>query len=787
MSKFDNGYGHFSDDGLEYVITNATTPMPWVNVICNGDYGMVLSEAGSGYSWRTHASLNRITRWDQDLIRDEWGKYLFVRDADSGEFWSLSRQPAGEKLQRHTVRHGLGYSVIAAEQDGIASEVTYTVPQGAPCELWLVTLSNTGTAPRRLQLFSYFEWLCGSAPDWHREFHRLFITTEYDEAAGAILVEKVFWDLPGGQGPHWNRDWPYVGFHAARPHPVGFDTYKGEFIGRNSPLSAPRALETGQSRGTEGRFGDPIGSLQMELVIEPGASTVAVFVLGAADTRAEAISLVERYATPDAVRATLDETRTMWHGILDRLRLDTPDEAFNLMGNVWLPYQAIACRLWARTAYYQTGGAYGYRDQLQDSLVWLLLGKPEKTLDQIRLHARHQYTDGVVMHWWHPLAEEGYRSGYSDDLLWLPFVTLYYLLETGDFAALEEDVPFLDEGSGTLLDHCLRAFNHSLGRRSPRGLPLIGAADWNDGLNAVGYAGRGESVWMAHFLHFLLREWSELPVLGSSDRERFMREAATLHEVANTHGWDGDWYLRATTDDGALLGSATNQEGRIFLNAQTWAILGGTATAEHGEKAMAAAREHLFADFGPLLLAPAYSVPDPSVGYLTRYAPGTRENGGLYTHAGCWAILAERMASGADGAYTLWRSFCPVLRGMDPDAYMAEPYVTPGNVDGPTSGLPGRGGWTWYTGSAQWYLRAMIDGVLGVTVTLDGLRVDPQLPADWSGFSLTRQYRGATYEIMVHRATAGDSPTATLNGAPWTGSVLPVAPAGSVQRVELSI
>src|SRR6266542_4140795 len=363
--------------------------MPWINVISNGDYGMVLSQAGSGYSWRTHASLNRITRWEQDLIRDEWGKYLYVRDAASGEFWSPTWQPCGAKLEEYRVRHGFGYSAIAARRGDLLSEVTYTVPLDAACELWIVQLRNQGSTPRRLQLFSYFEWGLGAAPDWHREFHRIFIETSYDAEHGALLANKVLWDLPGQQGPHWNRSWPYVAFHSAS--------------------------------------------------LPPGAATEVVFVLGAADDRAEALALAERFHDPAAAHAALAEVRQFWDALVGELAIDTPDPAFNLMANGWLQYQAIAGRLWGRTAYYQTGGAYGFRDQLQDSLIWLLVGRPEKTLEQIRLHAAHQYQDGVALHWWHPLAESGLRSGYSDDLLWLPFVTLYYIHETGDSACLRAE------------------------------------------------------------------------------------------------------------------------------------------------------------------------------------------------------------------------------------------------------------------------------------------------------------------------------------------------------------
>ncbi len=785
MSQFQNAYGHFSDDGLEYVITRADTPMPWVNVISNGDYGLVISQAGSGYSWRTHASLNRLTRWDQDLIRDEWGKYLYLRDADTGESWSLSRQPAGDQLEACEVRHGLGYSVIAARHSAIESQVTYTVPLDDSCELWIVTLRNHDSRPRRLQLFSYFEWLLGVAPDWHREFHRIFIETSYREDLGAILATKVLWDLPGERGPHWNRSWPYVAFHAAHPRPVGFDTDKRDFIGRHGRLTAPQTVQTGRSGGSTGRWVDPIGSLQVEIEVAPDATAEVVLLLGAADDEAHAAAMIERYATPVAARRALETARRFWLEVVESLQITTPDAAFDLLANIWLKYQAISGRIWGRTAYYQTGGAYGYRDQLQDSLIWLLLGKPERTLDQIRLHARHQYADGVVLHWWHPLAESGLRSGYSDDLLWLPFAVLHYIRETDDPTPLAEEIPFYDNGSASLLDHCLRAFDHALQRRSERGLPLIGDADWNDGLNAVGHAGRGESIWMGHFLYYLLRGWAELPEIDAATRDRFLSEAESLHEAVNTYGWDGAWYWRATTDAGQKLGSAENTEGRIFLNAQTWAVLSEIAPPDRAQQAIDAARKHLFAEFGPLLLAPAYSVPDSSIGYLTRYAPGTRENGGLYTHAGCWAILAERQMGSADSAYRLWRSFCPILRGQEPDRYMAEPYVTPGNVDGPTSAMPGRGGWTWYTGSAHWYLRAMVEAVLGITATREGLRVTAGLPDEWERYSITRRFRGADYQITVRRATDGEQAGCTVDGEPWSGDLLPLAAAGERQIVDI--
>lgn len=786
MAQLQTRYGYFSDDGKEYVITRPDTPMPWINVLTNDDYGLTLSQAGSGYSWRTHASLNRITRWDQDLIRDEWGKYIYLRDAASGEFWSPTWQPCGASLDAYRVRHGLGYSVIESTCGSLHSAVTYFVPLNDPCEIWLLRLENHGDSPRRLQTFTYLEWLLGAAPDWHREFHRTFINTEFAAARGALLATKVLWELPVESKTHWNRAWPYVAFHSMSLPITGFDADKRDFLGRNGDLRRPRALVAGQSSNHAGRWGDAIGSLQGEIALAPGETREIAFVLGAADDRAQALALAERYKDLSVVHTALDETRAHWQAITGPLTIETPDPALNLLGSGWLQYQAIAGRLKGRTAYYQTGGAYGFRDQLQDSLVWLLLGHPEHTLSQIRLHAAHQYQDGIVLHWWHPLAETGMRSEYSDDLLWLPFVLLRYVEETGDTACVEEIVPFYDGGAASLADHCLRAFDVALRRRSARGLPFILKGDWNDGLNAVGPDGRGESVWMAHFLHGVLIAWAGMPFCDADTAARFRREADALREAVNTVAWDGAWYWRASKDNGDLVGSRRSPEGQIFLNAQTWAVLSGAADSDHARQALASAREHLYSDYGPLLLAPAYTQPDPEIGYLSRYAPGIRENGGVYSHAACWAVLAESVLNGAQAAYEVWRSFCPAARGThDPDAYAGEPYVLPGNVSGPLAPVPGQAGWTWYTGSGAWYLRALVEGVLGITAHRDGLRVRAGLPDGWDRFRVRRPFRGAVYDITVRRAAAGEPPGCCVNNAPWSGDCLPPADPGSVQTVEV--
>jgi len=597
-----------------------------------------------------------------------------------------------------------------------------------------------------------------------------------------MLASKVLWELPGTSGPHWNTSWPYVAFHSASIHPAGFEGYKRAFLGRNRDLDAPQALIDGKLSGTSGCWEDEIASLQLDLPEQ--AQTEVALTLGCADNEAQALDLALRYKDLQFVHQALEPVHRFWQSIRQDLIIETPDPALNRMVNGWLSYQAISGRLWGRSAYYQTGGAYGFRDQLQDSLVWLLLGRPENTLAQIRLHAAHQFQEGVALHWWHPLSETGLKSEYSDDLLWLPFVALYYLRETGDETSFNEMVPFYDGGSASLLKHCLCSFTKALERRSPRGLPLILEGDWNDGLNAVGDGGRGESMWMASFLYFLLHEWAQLPLVDSATRKFFEDEAEKLRQAANQYGWDGGWYWRATTDDGQLIGSASNQEGQIFLNAQTWAALSGLADPERAEQAMQAARARLYQPYGPLLFSPAYATPDPRIGYLTRYAPGMRENGGVYVHAGCWAVLAERKLHGAEAAYQLLRSFCPAVRGQDPEVYSAEPYVMAANVEGPASQFPGRAGWTWYTASASWYLRAFVEGVLGIAAHLDGIHLPGDLPNAWDGFRMRRSYRRTQYDITVRRTHPGEPSGWTVNGIPVAGFILPYQTAGGEVRVE---
>ncbi len=501
--------------------------------------------------------------------------------------------------------------------------------------------------------------------------------------------------------------------------------------------------------------------------------------------------LVAKYRDVRNAEDALAKVKGFWRDFLSYLWVETPDRAFDIMNNTWLKYQAISGRLWGRTGYYQPGGAYGFRDQLQDCQVFLLIDQPDLTLKQIRLHARHQFRDGTVYHWWHPIAETGAVTRISDDLLWLPFVTISYLKETANFDALDVVEPYLDGSEGSLYDHCQRAIDRALSKLSPRGLPLIGEGDWNDGMNAVGIGTKGESVWLGHFLYTILREFAIVACRWGEEKTaaRYIAQAEKLKTSINKHAWDGEWYIRAIDDEGRILGSRHCAEGQIFLNAQTWAVISGIAPPKRAKAAMDAVEQLLEREYGTLLFYPAYSRVDSRIGYLTRYAPGARENGGVYTHAAAWAVLAECLLGRGDVAYRMYRKICPIYRGLNPELYQAEPYVTPGNVDGPDSAHFGRGSWTWYTGSAGWILKAGIEGILGVRPLYEGLMVEPCIPSHWDGFVMRRVFRGTIYEIEVKNPDHISSRVreVVVDGCRMEGNVIPSFKDGRIHTVKVTL
>ncbi|MDZ7374377.1 MAG: glycosyl transferase family 36 [candidate division KSB1 bacterium] len=749
---FETPYGFFREEGWEYVIKTPLTPRPWINVISNGSYGLIISQTGGGFSWLEDCNENRITRWYQDLILDNWGKFFYVKDETEGLVWSPTFRPVGVMPELFRCVHGIGYSIFQAAQSGLVAELRVFVPWDRNLEVWTLKLQNRSRKRRRLSVFTYLEWCLGVAFDQHREFHRLFLETEYDPELRVLYARKRLWEVPSERG-HWNRSWPWIAFLAASEGPESFETDKYRFLGEGSTLACPAAVRQGRLSCSVGKWGDGIGSFHQSFELEPGEEREWHLFLGVVGEIGESQDLVREFRAAGRVESAFQEVRERWRRLLAKTWVETPDPGLNLLVNIWLKYQAISGRLWGRAGYYQQSGAYGFRDQLQDSQIFFYLD-PNQARQQIRRHAEHQFPDGHALHWWHPLTDRGHDGPVSDNYLWLPLLVANYVKETGDFSALQQPVAFYGaEEKAPLLEHCLRAVDLALTRISPRGLPLILGGDWNDGLNAVGLEGKGESIWLAHFLIYVLRHLAELlRRIGRSDlAEGYEEKIARLRQALNEHGWDGAWFVRATKDSGEPIGSRQNECGRIFLNAQTWAVIAGSCDPERQWQAFQSALELLQCDAGPRLLAPAYRSPDPEIGYLTRYAPGVRENGGVYVHAATWAMWAACELGLPHLAYRLYLQISPVERGQAPDLYQVEPYVVAGHIHGSDSPYCGRGGWTWYTGSAAWLVRVVLDHLIGVRADYEGLRVKPCYPPEWGEVRLRRFFRGRTYEFtLVH-------------------------------------
>ncbi len=753
MPLFQNKYGYFSDDGNEYIITTPQTPKPWINVISNRDYGLVISQAGGGFSWLTHSEFNRLNRWHQDLVQDNWGKYIYIKNNTTGEIWSPTWQPVKKDLDSFKCRHGIGYTIFESIYKKIKIELCIFVPFEESIEIWDLKINNTGDQNIDLSVFTYFEWCLGSSSDHHREFHRCFIDVKFDKECNGLLANKRIWDIPIGDRGHWNYEYPYTGFLLSNKNISGYDGDKYSFIGQYGSLQNPFSLMNGKLSNSIGMWGDPIACLMNDIKINKKSSDRIIFTAGLKKNKDEIISSKQKFNNPVNVDNAFYVVKAKWKELFSNFEIDTPDKAMNILVNKWLPYQAISGRLWSRTAYYQQSGAFGFRDQLQDSMIFLTTN-PEETSKQIRLHARHQFDDGTVLHWWHPITEKGMAAKISDNLLWLPFLVIEYLKETANYQILSELEPYYesDSESGTIFEHCTKAIDMVLSRMSQRGLPLIGAGDWNDGINAAGLEMKGESIWLAEFLYLILMNFSKIAerTNQNSYSEKCKVEGNKLQTAFNKIAWDGEWFFRGTKDCGEKFGSSENSEGRIFLNPQVWSVISDIASKEKQVAAMYSVEKILFKKNGCLLLYPAYYNSDKNIGYLTRYAPGRRENGGVYTHASIWSIIAFCKIYKNDIAYEIFKRLCPIYNSQDPDVYQVEPYVTPGNIDGPDSKYYGRGGWTWYTGSASWFQKVIIEWILGIRASEDGLIIDPHIPLNWTEYKVKRMFRGTCFTIRFN-------------------------------------
>jgi cellobiose phosphorylase len=752
MENFSTKYGHFSENGNEYVITSYKTPKPWINVISNGEYGVITSQAGGGFSWLNHSEFNRITRWHQDLVQDNWGKYIYIKNNKTGETWSPTWLPVKTELDSYECKFGFGYSVYTTEYKSIKVELTIFVPFDDSLEIWDIKIINYSHKELDLSFFTYFEWCLGSSADHHREFHRTFLETRFDKKLNSIVAGKRIWEIPLGDRGHWNTVYEYKGFFASNKKITSFECDKEKFLGQYGSLSSPVEVSEGKLSNTSGTWYDPIGSLKIDVHLNKNEEVRFAFYLGLKKDESDIGPTLRKYKSAKQIDNALEKVKTKWQELLSTLVIETPDGAMNLLVNKWLRYQAISGRLWGRTAYYQQSGAFGFRDQLQDSLVFLPIN-PSATENQIKLHARHQLKDGTVLHWWHPITETGLPTKMTDDLLWLPFLIIEYLKETNNYNFLDEKEPYYNdkEKNDSLFNHCKKAINKVLQRISKRGLPLIGAGDWNDGLSAVGLDMKGESIWLTEFLYYILINFEKIAIRKGRKRlaKRYSEKAKELKKAFDNYAWDGEWFWRATKDSGEKIGSSENDEGKIYLNTQSWAVISSIAEEEKQKIAIASVSKYLLKNNGALLLYPAYTKPDKYIGYLSRYAAGRRENGGVYSHAAVWAIWAYSLLKDSELAFKAYKNLCPIYNGMNPEKYAAEPYVTPGNIDGPDSPNYGMAGWTWYTGSASWFQKICVEWILGVRATEEGLLIDPCIPKEWNSYSVKRTFRGCIYNIKV--------------------------------------
>ena len=782
--KYESKYGFFAEDGREYIITNPFTPRPWVNVISNGDYSIIVSQMGGGFSFRNNAEQNRLTRLFQDTIKDNWGKYFYIRDKKTNRYFSTSLKPMMTGYDKYEVHVGIGYTTFIRVQDGLEVKTTMFVSPDKPMEYALISIKDLSGKNRELDATSYFEWAPGIAPDNHREFHKLFTTIHFDDELNTMYVTKCLYGFADSKGRGMNDDWPHVGFLSVSEKIESYEGDKEAFLGMYHDESNAVGMDKEKLSNSKGRFGDPCGAIRCNVNLKANEEKSIVFTLGLANIDDEDFKkLVKENTNVEAARRDLEKVHVFWSNLLDKDVVKTNDDRLDFFTNIWSKYQAISCRLWAKAAYYQISGGIGYRDQLQDSLVFLQ-SNPELTKKQILLHAEHQFYKGDVQHWWLTIHSWGPRGNCSDDFLWLPFAVIDYVNETGDYSILDIKVRYLDHEEEPIYEHVKKAIFRSIELTSPRGVPLMGDHDWNDGLSAVGRGLIGESFWVSEFLYYILNRMDEvIDYKKDNDFKQVVHEKKELtKKTLNEYGWDGDYFLQATNDLGELIGSHTSNEGKVFLNPQIWAVIADVTTPERKEKAMEAVTKYLLRDYGALLLYPAYEHPYSEIGYVTRYAPGLRENGGVYTHAATWATWAYSLMGDNERAYQAYIRINPISRTKDPDVFKSEPYVTPGNSDGPISPYFGKGGWSWYSGSAQWMHNVAITTILGIRGNSHGIIIKPCLPKEMGGYTYDRMFNKSKLHIEVRYS---DHDELIVNGKKLDGNFVPIS--GKEEEYKISM
>lgn len=756
-----NGYGGFTPDAREYVIDlpdGVHTPRPWTNVMSTPGFGTLLTDGGGGFTWAINSQSGRLTPWSNDPISDHVGEAVFIHERASGQLWSATPLPVRE-AEPYRIRHGQGYSVVEHTSHDIEQTTTTFVPcddsDGLPVKIQRIRFVNRSNRERRLSVTSYAEWVLGV----ERELDARHVVTAWLASSNAIVARNPFSPTLGN----------LVAFSACLGEVVSHSGDRMEVIGRNGALSHPHGLLADSLSNRVGGGLDPCAALSTEVVLPPGGDAEVVFVLGCVASEEAVGSTLAALSAPGEVDRRLSATTALWDRVLGTIEVETPDTKVNVMLNRWLLYQALSCRFWGRSGFFQSGGAFGFRDQLQDS-TGLTYTLPGLTRAHLLRCASRQFEEGDVQHWWHPDSGGGVRTRMTDDLLWLPFVTAHYIRVTGDASVLDEQVPFVtgrhvrpDEHdvfyvpgtlpkTASLYDHCRLAIERGT-TSGAHGLPLMGTGDWNDGMNLVGAGGVGESIWLAWFLIQVLNDFAELTETRDAGDAQALRERAKrIASSIDANAWDGDWYVRAYYDDGSTLGSHSNFEARIDSIAQSWAVITGAGDPGRARRAMESVNQFLVKDEEKLvmLFTPPFDTSPQMPGYIKGYPAGVRENGGQYTHGSLWSALAWARLGDGDQAERLLNIMNPVHHGSNPDKYLVEPYVIAADI----YSIPeraGMGGWTWYTGSASWMYRIWLEEVLGFHLNGSRLTIKPVLPSSWPGYKLRYRFGTSTYAIEVKR------------------------------------
>lgn len=795
--RYANGIGGLAgnDDYLMTVDRTRIPPAPWVNVIANAQGGFVVSERGAGCIWAENSHFFRLTPWHNDPVSDPVGDVLYLQDTDTGGLWSATPAPIASD-GTWQVRHGAGSTSFVHEHNGIHTDLLLGAPEDAAVKISVLRVRNDSGRRRRLTMTAFAEWTLGA----QRELTQHQVQTWYASTDNAILARNTF-------DPAF-AEW--TAFLTCSEPVISYSADRLSFIGRHGDVDDPAALRRTSLDGVTGVGYDPCAALQTQLVLAPGESRDVVVLLGAARSEREARRVMTRLRTPASARQAITGTVRAWHDRLSVVKVHTPDAAFDAMINKWTLYQALGCRMWARTALYQSSGAYGFRDQLQDTMAFVY-AEPAIAREHILRAAARQFVEGDVQHWWHPHTGRGVRTRFSDDLAWLPFVVDQYVRVTGDHSVLDAFVPFLamrelgpDEHErydlpsitdehGDVYEHCRRALRRAA-TRGVHGLPLIGTGDWNDGLSLVGAKGRGESIWLAWFLIVTLRDFAvHADRRGDATEAAWMRAESDRYRVAvEAHGWDGQWYRRAYFDDGSALGSAENDECRIDSIAQSWSVIAGGGLSARADQAMRSLATHLVREEDRLLLllTPPFDRSEHDPGYIKGYLPGVRENGAQYTHAALWAVMATAMQGDGDRAFELFQMLNPLTHAATPDdmqRYKVEPYVVAADVYSAATHV-GRGGWTWYTGSASWMYRVGLEHLLGFTKSGSSLVLNPCVPADWPEYSVTYRFGATEYAISVVDPGGVQLHGATIeiDGVRQATDVIPLVDDGQQRRVVVS-